>query len=259
MDEYPEIYKECDFIYGEPPWIAGAKIFDERAGNGWFRCSMIFTSVSAEIQLGFLDTVYTGRASNPWAISTSVGTSGYIWGAQLEAGGNATSYIPTVASTVTRNADIISKTGISSLIGQTEGTIFFEADVQKLNTGDFYIGISNGNSLAESIYLFQPSPSGNLTVLFRTGGLTPAITILNANWNVGLNKIAIAYNASLGEVFINGVSKGTVALTALPTCNKFTLGSRPDGGGSVVTGTYNSAALWKERLSNEQLAQLTTI
>lgn len=32
MDEYPEIYKECDFIYGEPPWIAGAKIFDERAG-----------------------------------------------------------------------------------------------------------------------------------------------------------------------------------------------------------------------------------
>jgi hypothetical protein len=47
------------------------------------------------------------------------------WGAQLEAGATASSYIPTVASTVTRVADVVSKTGISSLIGQTEGVVLF--------------------------------------------------------------------------------------------------------------------------------------
>jgi hypothetical protein len=204
---------------------------------------------------GYYGTLSTNGTSTGTGIS-SVRT---VWGFQLELAANSTSYIPTTTAEITRNADVISKTGISSLIGQTEGTIYFEADVQKRNTGDFYIGISNGASLAEAIYLSQPSPSGSLTILFRTGVLTPTITVLSANWNIGLNKIAIAYNASLGEVFINGFSKGTVALTAIPTCNKFTLGSRPDGGGNLVSGTYNLAALFQTRLTNAQLATLTTL
>ena len=42
------------------------------------------------------------------------------WGAQLELGSNATSYIPTTTGSVTRNADVISKTGLSGITSITE-------------------------------------------------------------------------------------------------------------------------------------------
>jgi hypothetical protein len=45
MDPYPEIYNECDFIYGEPPWIHGAKVFDKRAGISGRK----FTDLTARI------------------------------------------------------------------------------------------------------------------------------------------------------------------------------------------------------------------
>ena len=75
--------------------------------------------------------VGTGTTRKTYTFTAIVGAlvltvSGTCTNGQLEAGANATSYIPTVASTVTRNADVISKTGISSLIGQTEGTIFVD-------------------------------------------------------------------------------------------------------------------------------------
>ena len=59
-------------------------------------------------------------------ITTSNSVSVDLWGAQLEAGSYATSYIPTTSATVTRNQEVCLKTGASALIGQTEGTIFFD-------------------------------------------------------------------------------------------------------------------------------------
>ena len=223
--------------------------------NGFWRISLTATIANTNVYF------YIGTANaNGTNTITKNGTDGIlVWGAQVELGSYATSYIPTTSAAVTRNADAISKTGISSLIGQTEGTIYLEADIQKHNNTDFYIAISNGSTLAEAIYLQQPS-SGNLNILFRTSSLTRTIIVLSANWNIGYNKIAIAYNSSLGEVFINGVSKGTVVLTAIPTCNQIVLGSRPDAPGQLVgSGGYKVATLFPTRLTNAELAQLTTI
>lgn len=88
--------------------------------NGWYRISASATTVASGIGVMGLAVVQSSSATYRQAF-TGNGTSGiYLWGAQLEAGSNATSYIPTVASAVTRNADVISKTGLTGITTITE-------------------------------------------------------------------------------------------------------------------------------------------
>ena len=92
-------------------------------GNGWYRCTIIRTAVLTT----FSSLAIEMAISNGVGSYLGNGTNGiFIYGAQLEAGAYPTSYIPTTTGTVTRNADVISKTGISDLIGQTEGVLFVE-------------------------------------------------------------------------------------------------------------------------------------
>jgi len=115
-------------------------------GNGWYRVSITVTLTATTIR----SVVYLASGNNTTYAGN--GTSGvYIWGAQLEAGSNATSYIPTTTATVTRNVDLISKTGISSLIGQTEGTLYAEVNNKNWETSNRIFVISDGSASNSNI------------------------------------------------------------------------------------------------------------
>jgi hypothetical protein len=251
-----------DLINGTVTFTAsGYTGFISEVGNGWYRLGYVRTYDATTVQIGFRPQP-TAQANNAIATFTGDGTSGaLVWGAQLEAGTYATSYIPTLGAAVTRGADAAVKTGISSLIGQTEGTIYLEADIQKHNESEFYVAISDGAALGTAMYAYQPS-SGTLTILIRKTG-NPSdgvISVTTSNWTAGLNKLAIAYTSTTAEAFINGVSKGTTSFASLPAFTQFVIGSRPDGLGSLVgAGGYKQALLFKTRLTNAQLAELTTL
>ena len=114
----------------------------ESVGNGWFRCSITVTVVTAGTTLVF--AVFLANAAGS-VNYTGDGTSGILlWGAQLEAGAFPTSYIKTEASQVTRSADSASMTGtnFSSWYRQDEGTLLAHAKINHVGRGAFANGIA---------------------------------------------------------------------------------------------------------------------
>jgi len=186
------------------------------------------------------------------------GTSGvaycYIWGAQLEAGSYATSYISTTSASVTRNADVISKTGISSLIGQTEGTMYF--DLKTIANNDFKRLSVNGGSYVNSIF-FDFDNTNTLYAKVFNGGSAVATLIASGINIANRNKIAIAYKNNDFSFYVNGTQVSSQSSGSIPSglANyEFSL-----AGNQIFEGNINTSALWKTRLTNAELAELTTL
>jgi hypothetical protein len=214
------------------------------SANGYYRCEMTLNH-----DLGF--ELYIGMSSTNGGLSYQGNGTGsiFIQNAQAEVGSYATSYIPTLGASVTRVADAASKTGISSLIGQTEGTLFF--DIQQLYlTGDRTVCIIWGGSGASYIQIFLV---GDIRVIVNGSLLLQGQTVA-ANTRY---KIAIAYKNGSHAFYVNGVQLATSASSVAPTVlNDYYLGN---GFGTEQSGTYNQALIFKTRLTNAQLAELTTI
>jgi len=218
-------------------------------GNGWLRLILTFTASA-----GSRYVIWGGSPDGTniaYLGSTSISQTFY--GYQLEAGSYATSYIPTTSATVTRNADVISKTGISSLIGQTEGTIFFEGNVLNYSQARRFIVLyQDANN-----YITLRITSGNdLQFLIVSGGATSVnITTANIQGNI---KMALAYNNNDFVAYLNGTQVGSDTSGSVPTTSDFYLGC-DQSAVNQMAGGIKVSALWKTRLTNAQLAQLTTI
>ena len=210
-------------------------------GNGWYRCTATGTTPSGDV-IQFL-------------FPNSVGQTTYIWGGQWEAGAYATSYIPTLgASSVTRVADAASKTGISSLIGQTEGTIFWEfaVDVAVASGHESIINIDNG-SFSNTIYIIK-STAGQITAEMYNAGVLQATFTLSVQ-PAGTYKVAIGYANNNTAFFVNGVQVGTTDTSCtIPAMSRIQLGNGVFGASTDRTA---QVLLFPTRLTNAQLAELT--
>lgn len=215
------------------------------SGNGWFR------AVNVSVATTQFRSIFYTTGGEPIIMCHH----------QVELGSVPTSYIPVGGTAVTRSADIIRKTGITSLIGQSEGTVYFELEVTDEARNKWFCSI---DSASNSFIQGWINTSRQINVQIQNGGITVMSTLISSALPVGYHKVAFAYNAATNgcEMFVNGVqnpvASRTVTGAGLPAFNNFTFGGYLSTTTDALKAHVRAGALYTTRLSNTQLALLTS-
>ncbi len=223
------------------------------ASNGWYRCSLSFTAgstVTGEMR------VLLANANNDTSVARNGTSSVYVYGAQLEAGSFATSYIPTVASQVTRSADVALMQGanFSSWYNQNEGTFTTQSDQYSITSpnNQWIFAATDGTSNNYIGSLTNPSSYRALVV---AGGATQASII---NGTVSTNtpfKSALAYKTNDFAATSGGAAVGTDTSGSVPALSALSIGAINSA--NYLNGHIRSIGYYNTRLPNTALVSLT--
>ena len=215
-------------------------------GNGWYRI------------LVFVETASSITPSSPSNLLRVVGASGddvLLYGAGMEAGSYATSYIPTYGSSVTRVPDASSVTGVSSLIGQTEGTLFVDIDLKgTTNSDQIYIEVNDGTA-SNKIYIGLYG----IYSLFRVVLAGSELVNINNTLAVGNRyKMALTYKSNSVKAFINGSKIGEDTSASIPSCSTINLNTNASGQ-SYAQVNVQESLVFPTALTDQEAIDLTTI
>ena len=235
-------------------------------GNGWWRCSITFTNAVGGIADYFIAA--PSPSSNPtvdWlyrtASYTGDNTSGiFSWGAQLEAGSFATSYIPTVASQVTRAADLASLNTLSSWFNATEGTLFANYDQNSsTQSGGGLFGQSDGTNNNRILLTADGASSGTIQPgLYVTDASVAQVAIVAGTGTINsTNKLAAAYKVNDFAASFNGAASVTDAVGTVPFVDRSYIGAGATGTSGFINGHIRRIVFYPSRLSNANLQTIT--
>jgi hypothetical protein len=225
-------------------------------GNGWFRVTNTFTRTNAgSLQVYVGGSTATGTAGPQF---TAAGTETcYAWGAQLEAGSFATSYIPTVASQVTRTADVALMQGanFSNWYNQNEGTFTVEADSANLSTA-YASTVLTVFQTAANRYGFHARPAtGGFSWYTYVGSVEQARFDSGAISANQFAKMAGTYKTNDTNASFNGSIGTTDTSCSVVAMQTLYLGVEINL--NYLNGHIRRIGYYPTRLANAQLQSLT--
>jgi hypothetical protein len=188
------------------------------------------------------------------ARSSSNGTVN-LWGAQLEAGAFATSYIPTVASQVTRAADSASMIGNNFARWYTQGVgTLFSDFLPILITGNGGAASINDGSASNRIDIRRDGYS-----IVSTAGVNQAVLSVAGMSVSTSNKLALAYAVNNFALVRNGGTPSTDTSGTVPVVNQMQIGTLDNNPAAFsLNGTIKSISYYGRRLSNTELQGITS-
>ena len=222
------------------------------AGNGWWRLQITATS---GITSGDTLIVYAGFIGN----AQTAGDHLFVYGAQLEAGGFATSYIPTVASTVTRNADNAAMTGtnFSTWYNQSEGTFVLEMSQVAVGEASRFFEATELTYTTRKPLIFM-NTSNQCVVQFRDSGVDQAVLGIGSITANTVMKMSAAYKANdFGGTFNGGTPATDNSGIVTAAVDRLFIGSGGSAPADQISCHIRTIAYFNTRLPNAQLQTLT--
>jgi hypothetical protein len=216
-------------------------------GNGWYRCTLTDTTTAGSGAFNAILILNNGSTTS----YTGDGTSGlYIWGAQLEAGAFATSYIPTEASALTRNADVATMTGtnFSDWFNASEGTFVQRSTTFSTAANSTAVGVSD-NSTANFMSVATRESQIRTGGVFQGTFATPGAPGLLANT---FYQVALAYKTDDVYFATNGVAGTPDTTVTLPTVSQLRIGGLTTTGATANT-IVSKILYYPMRLTNAEI------
>tara|TARA_R110000824_G_scaffold256569_1_gene445557 strand:- start:1706 stop:2686 length:981 start_codon:yes stop_codon:yes gene_type:complete len=194
----------------------------------------------------------------PSSGSLTMTVAGTVTNIQLEAGDFASSLIPTTSASVTRNLTSFLKTGLSSLIGQTEGVFFIEIKYFGVPSGQNFLSIGQyaGGNNAVNIGNWGGNFSASLYFNNTTLFLNTNVATVDTNFH----KIAVKYKSGDSAIWVDGVEVFTYTTTGTPSAAGFDTTSSKWGNlmWSIESVKIKQLQVYDTILTDAELLTLTT-
>ena len=224
----------------------------ENFNNDFYRVSITVTGNATTLNCN----IYAGEVGN----TTNDGLL-YIYGAQLEQGSYATSYIPTNGQSggVTRVADVCNNGGNDQVINSIEGVLYLKTKgFIDVPSDSGYIQLSkNGESSATNSLIIQHRNNGYLRIYVNGFGNNDIHFNINIDFTEN-HKIAVLYKLNGYKLFIDGVAQnlfGTPTQTVFSGLDNLSFDLR---GALSWNASIKEVKIYNTALTDQELQALTT-
>jgi hypothetical protein len=272
---HAEPYIVFDLINGTV-WQGSQYATITPVGNGWYRCAATYTKTNTTG--GFYGLTWVVGGGNN-VFNGEVGKGVYAWGAQVEYGSSATSYIPTVASTASRAADAstsatglrqadfaaIKGTNFSSWYRQDEGTINIKANYSYANAVSGWpriISIVGSNPDKDEISMYTRTTgvggTTGIPVFAVTKNGTALCELQSTQSITGTTNATFSFksNGILEESTFGSSIVASSTISSLPICQELRIFGTARYQ-TMTCGTISKLAYYPKKLSNTEIQILS--
>jgi hypothetical protein len=189
-------------------------------GNGWYRITVTGSIANTTGAFGWNPVTADGGA-------TIDSGDTYLWGAQLELGTIATSYIPTLGSTATRAADQVTTSTSNIPFDATQWSLFAEAKSLLLDTtnGNAVLALDDGTADERAQLSTSTTTTGEMFV--ADGGVTQVNASANGTiYNDTLFREAARFKLNDFAISADGTTVVTDTGGTMPTVTTVNIGCR---------------------------------
>ncbi len=237
------------------PSTGTATVSSVLVGNSWYRVTYTFSNTLTSSQ-----NLQLWLATDGTTISyTGNGTSGiYLFGAQVELGSFATSYIPTGSAVggATRGADYGSVSAQAFPYNSTEGTLVVQSTIRTWGSTGYPTHSSLNDGTGSNLIVLYHTNSGATAAEIYTSGAQEFTRGLGTVSDNATIKMAIAYKSDSTQAARDGTVSTVDTSTPIPPVSKLDIGQYANS--ARLNGWVRQITYIPRRISSSELQTRTS-